>query len=279
MVAAHMDEVGVIVTGYDGVYLKLAAAGGVERSVVYGRALRFSGNVTGLVTAAPTHLARGEKTPEITEMYVDIGAVTQEDAQERVPLGTTGVFAQAPLHFGDGFYCSKAIDDRFGCACIAGLFGEDFAEDLYFVFTTQEEVGTRGARVAANVLQPDIALVLESTTAVDYAGVTDADIVCRAGAGPVVPFMDGASVPDKALRKKVYEIAARLGIAVQTKQKISGGTDAGAIQRGGAGARVVGISLPTRNLHSGACAAKISDMEDCFRLAEQFLHEAGEGLR
>ncbi|MDR1821878.1 MAG: M20/M25/M40 family metallo-hydrolase [Oscillospiraceae bacterium] len=270
MVCAHMDEVGVIVTGYERGYLKIAPCGGVDPAAVYGRALRFEGNVTGLVTAPPPHLSRGEKTPEITAMYVDIGAEDDDIAKALVPLGAVGTFAQKGITFGNGLYCAKAIDDRFGCAQIIGMFGEEFAGDVYFVFTVQEELGTRGAQVAANVIKPDIALILETTTAVDYAGVSEADVVCRVGSGPVVPFMDGASVPDKTLRREVCRLAKELGISVQTKEKIAGGTDAGAIQRAGSGARVAVISLASRNLHSGACTASRADMEDCCRLSLAF---------
>ncbi|MDR0814023.1 MAG: M20/M25/M40 family metallo-hydrolase [Oscillospiraceae bacterium] len=277
MVCAHMDEVGVIVTGYERGYLKIAPCGGVDSAAVFGRTLRFEGGVTGLVTVPPPHLSKSDKTPEITAMYVDIGAEDEDAAKARVPLGTVGTFAQEAFSFGDGLYCAKAIDDRFGCAQIVGMFGEEFDGDIYFVFTVQEELGTRGALVAANVVKPDAALILESTTAVDYAGVTDADIVCRVGAGPVVPFMDGSVVPDKALRREIYSLAEKLGIAVQTKEKVAGGTDAGAIQRSGSGARVAVISLATRNLHSDSCVASKADMAACYRLSLEFCKSISSG--
>jgi endoglucanase len=144
------------------------------------------------------------------------------------------------------------------------------------VFTVQEEVGTRGAAAAAFAVRPDIALILEATTAADIPGVAEGKRVCSLGGGAVSPFMDGGTVYDRGLWELIKNAAASRDIPWQTKTYISGGTDAGAVQRAAGGARVAAIAAPVRNLHSPACVGKISDFEAVLALARAFLEEIAE---
>ena len=131
----------------------------------------------------------------------------------------------------------------------------------------QEEVGTRGAQLAAARVQPDVAIILDGTTAADLPGVDGGKRICRLGGGLVLPFMDKGTLYTPRLWKLATEIADQNNIQWQTKTRIAGGTDARVIQRGGAGCEVVAISAPIRNIHSPASVAKVSDFADMPKLA------------
>ena len=140
----------------------------------------------------------------------------------------------------------------------------------------QEEVGTRGAKVAANTVRPECALVLEGTTAADLPEVPEGKRICRLGGGPVIPFMDKGTIYSRSLYKTVTELADKNGIKWQTKTMIAGGTDASAVQRSGIGVDTIAISAPLRNIHSPSSIAKISDFEDMPRLARLLLEALSE---
>ena len=278
MLAAHMDEVGVIITGIDeDGYLRFDFLGGVDRRVIIGKRV-FIGrdSVPGVIGIKAYHLVdkEEEKTvPKREEMYIDIGAKSRDEANELVNLGDPGVFDDVIVEFGDGFLKAKAIDDRVGCAAMIKLLEGPLPCDCTFVFTVQEEIGTRGAKVAAAAVQPNVSIVLEGTTAADLPGVPEGKRICRLGEGIVIPFMDRGTVYSPALYKTVTELADKNGIRWQTKTMIAGGTDASVIQRSGSGVDTIAISAPIRNIHSPASIAKITDFQVMPRLALLLLEE------
>lgn len=264
MLAAHMDEVGIIITQIsDDGFLRFDFIGGVDRRVVIGKRVFIGrGRVPGVIGIKPIHLLeKGEEktVPKLDELYIDIGAATREQAESLVSLGDEGVFEDSVLEFGDGFLKAKAIDDRVGCAAMIKLLEQELPCDCTFAFTVQEEAGTRGAQIAANRVKPDVAIILEGTTAADLPGVEEGKRVCRLGGGLVLPFMDKGTLYTPALWKRATGIADKNDIPWQTKTRIAGGTDARVIQRSGAGCEVVAISAPIRNIHSPAGVAKFSD--------------------
>lgn len=271
MLAAHMDEVGIIITqiGENG-FLHFDFIGGVDRRVVIGKRVYIGrGGVRGVIGIKPIHLLEKDEeksVPKLDNMYIDIGASSKEEAEALVSLGDEGVFEDSVLEFGDGFLKAKAIDDRVGCAAMIKLIEGDLPCDCTFAFTVQEEVGTRGAQIAAARVQPDIAIILEGTTAADLPGVDGGKRICRLGGGLVLPFMDHGTLYTPKLWKLATEIADQNNIQWQTKTRIAGGTDARVIQRGGAGCEVVAISAPIRNIHSPASVAKVSDFADMPKL-------------
>lgn len=278
LLCAHMDEVGVIVTdiGDDG-YLRFDCLGGIDRRVLIGKKVYLGRDrIPGVIGLKAYHLVdRDEEksVPPLREMYIDIGCADGKAARELISLGDYGVFDDSVVEFGQGFLKAKAIDDRVGCAALIKLLEGELPCDCAFAFTVQEEVGTRGAKIAANRLAPDYAIILEGTTAADLPEVPDGKRICRLGGGLVIPFMDRGTLYTPALYKTLTELADKNGIKWQTKTMIAGGTDASAIQRSGAGTAVVGIAAPIRNIHSPASMAKISDFEDMPRLALLLLEE------
>ena len=211
--------------------------------------------------------------PKTESLRVDIGAENAEAAKKKVRPGDRGVFDNTVYEFGDGFLKAKALDDRIGCAAMLKLLERDLPADTWFVFTVQEEVGCRGAAVAAERVKPGFALVLETTTAADIAGTEKGREVCFLGKGPVIPFMDKGTIYPRAVYERCTAAAERCSVPWQTKSWISGGTDASAIQRRGEGAAVLTVSVPLRSIHSPASVGCIKDIEALPVLAEKILEE------
>lgn len=276
MLCAHMDEVGIIITNIDDDgYLRFDFLGGVDRRVVIGKRVYIGKDrIPGVIGIKAYHLVDKEEeksVPKREELYVDIGASSGDNAAGLITLGDYGVFDDDIYEFGDGFLKAKAIDDRVGCAAMIKLIESELPCDCCFAFTVQEEIGTRGAKIASNRILPEVAVVLEGTTAADLPEVSEGKTICRLGNGLVIPFMDRGTLYSRSLYKTVTGLADKNGIAWQTKHMIAGGTDASAFQRSGLGADTIAISAPIRNIHSPASIAKISDFEDMPRLAALLL--------
>lgn len=281
MVAAHMDEVGFIVTSVrsDGT-LTFGTVGGVDASVVIGRQVKVGKNgLSGVIGSTAVHnlsKEQREKAPLISSLYIDIGAADKEEAEKHVRLGDCVYFDSEFIEFGENRIKSKAIDDRAGCAMMIKLMQEEPEYDTWFVFNVQEEIGLRGAAVSAFSVQPDIAFVLEATTAADIDGVGGAKKVCSLGDGPVVSFMDRSTVYDKQLYNLAFETADELGIKCQTKTMIAGGNDSGAIHISGKGVRTLAVSVPCRYLHSPSCVIDYSDLEASYKLVKSLIEKAAD---
>ncbi|MBR6761141.1 MAG: M42 family peptidase [Oscillospiraceae bacterium] len=272
MLCAHMDEVALMVTEIcaDG-SLRFGAVGGVDAAAVIGRqVLVGKQGIPGVIGSCPVHRLSPDarKQPaQMSALYVDIGAKDREDALALTAPGDVISFAPVYQEFGNGKIAAKALDDRFGCALLLSLLRKELPCDVTVVFSVQEEVGLRGAAVAANAIQPAIGLILETTTAADLPGSENP--VCRLGGGAVISFMDGRTVYDADLYQMAAAICDREQIPWQTKTKIAGGNDAGAIQN--SGARVLAVSIPCRYLHSPLCVMQHSDGVACEQLIDHLL--------
>ena len=276
LLAAHMDEVGIIVTGItEEGCLAFDFVGGVDRRVLIGKRVSIGEKaVPGVIALKAVHLledGEGKKVPPTKSLFVDIGCRSREEAAKLVSLGDTGTFDERIEEFGSGFLRAKAIDDRIGCAVMLSLLEEGLPADAWLAFTVQEEVGCRGAAAAAFRIQPDIALVLEGTTAADLPSQKGSEKVCAPGKGPVIPFMDGGSIYDRGLYRRLTGLAEEKGIPWQTKTWISGGTDASALQKTAAGTRVAAVSAAVRYIHSPSCVGNLKDFENISRLVRAFL--------
>ena len=281
MLCAHMDEVGVIVTKItDEGFLKFDFVGGVDRRVALGKPVVLGqAQVPGVIGMKAIHLVSREeekKAPKTDALYLDIGARDRDSALELVQPGTYGAFVCQPEELGRGCLKAKAIDDRVGCAVMLELLKQPLPLDVTFVFTAQEEVGTRGAFGAAFSVTPEIALVLETTTAADLPGVEGHRKVCAPGNGPVISYMDGSAIYDRPLFERLRRLAQDHSIPWQTKEYIAGGNDARTIQRTKSGVRVAALSAAVRYLHAPASVGSIRDFEDMLRLTGLFLSDVAE---
>jgi len=266
MGCAHMDEVGLIITGIeDDGLLKFEPVGGMDARILLSkRVLVGSKRLPGVIGSVAIHFLdeKDLETPEdIEDMAIDIGANNKKAAEEHVEIGDTVIFDGEITEFGDGMLKSRALDDRVGCAILLEALKRDYPAGFAAVFSVQEEVGTHGARTASYALRPDAAIVLEGTTCADMHGVADHMRVTRVGKGAAVTVMDNATVPNTRLRDFITSVADSNSIAWQYREGAFGGTDAGAIQRAAGGAAVAHISTPCRYIHSPVSAMKKSDFE------------------
>lgn len=276
MVSAHMDEVGFIATYItDGGLIKFDTVGGILPAVMSGRRVVFESGAVGVIGVRPVHLmSEDEKKKLLTEdkLYIDIGASSREEATEYVLPGDTAVFLGEWCDTGDKII-SKALDDRFGCTLMLKMIEEIPEYDMTFVFSVQEEVGLRGAGVAANRVRPDFSVVLEATTAADISGVSPENFVCVQGKGAVISFMDNSTIYDRETFRRALEIGHKEGIAVQVKSAVAGGNDSGAIHKSGVGVKAAAISAPCRYIHSASCVLSKSDILSCYFLARALTKE------
>lgn len=278
MLCAHMDEVGFIVRSItDEGYLKFSCVGAIGRRVLVGKkVLVGTRRIPGVIGIKAYHLVSEEEEkvpPKLDSMYIDIGVRDKAAAQALVELGEPCVFDSDCVEFGDGMLKAKAIDDRLNCAVFLKLMEEPLPMDVTFVFSVQEEVGMRGAFGAGFALKPEIALVADCTTACDLPDVKEKNQVCAIGKGPVIPFMDNGAVYDRALFEKMRSVAQKHRIPWQTKQYVSGATDAKAIQTSKDGVRVVAVSAPIRYLHAPSGVGCIRDFENMMKLFRCFIEE------
>ncbi len=278
MLDAHMDEVGLIITAInsDG-YLRFAKVGGIDTRVMIGRKVTVGDKkIKGVIGIKPVHLVeKGEEAniPKADDLYIDIGAENREEAEKYVTLGEYACFESDFVEFGDGFVKAKALDDRVGCAILIEMIKSDLEYDAWFSFSTQEEIGTRGAQTAAFTIAPDYAIVVETTTAADISDVKDEKKVCICGKGGAVSFMDRSTVYNMDLFNKAFEIAKEKGIRCQPKTLVAGGNDAGAIHKSRGGVKVLTVSVPCRYLHSPSCVIKYEDAKESLRLIKALAEE------
>lgn len=271
MLSAHMDEVGLVVTDItsDG-YLKFDEVGGIDRRVIIGKNVVVNHRVNGVVGLKPVHLTKGDESsaiPDISDLYIDIGAGSAEEAAKVVSVGDSVNFDAEFTQTASMIQC-KAIDDRFGCLALIEMLKTDLEYDMDFAFVVQEEVGLRGSTTAAYTLAPDYALVLETTTAADIPEIDAQKQVCRLGQGAVISVMDRRTIYDKEMVALALDTAEKLGVPAQLKRAVAGGNDAGAIHQSRGGVRTLAVSLACRYLHAPNCVASKSDCESVIKLVQ-----------
>jgi len=289
LAAAHMDEVGLMVTLVeDSGLLRFAKVGGIDDRVLPARAVLVGAKkVPGVIGIKPVHLtdkAERDKVIEWKQLTIDIGASSRAEAERLVQRGDCAVFATDFRELaGTGSAWKtvqgKAFDDRAGCAILAELLKERFPFDLVAAFTVQEEVGLRGARVAAYAENPDAAVVLECTGANEVPSKLDISPSTRLGGGPAITIRDNNFIADPRLVELFGAAARELGMAHQFKQPNIGGTDAAAIQRVRAGVAAITLAVPARYIHSPAAIMDMNDFANTLTLAREALLRLPEALR
>jgi len=278
MVCAHMDEVGFIISRItsDG-FLKFKSVGGIDPRVLVSKKVKVGEmGLSGVIGAKAIHLQKREERNKVikeTDLYIDVGAKDKEEAEKYVSVGDYVVFDSDYIEFGDGLIKAKALDDRVGCDILITLAKEKFDFDLYLVFTVQEEVGLRGARVSAERIKPDYAIVLEGTTCSDVYDTEEKDYSTILGKGAALSIIDRSTYYNKELTNAIFETAKKNMIPVQFKKTATGGNDAGAIHLSGTGVKTAAISVPARYIHSPSSVIDKSDYEAVKTLIHTFLRE------
>ena len=272
MIAAHMDEVGMMVMGADSDgMLRFSAVGGLDARVLPGaRVLVGADKLPGVVAWAPIHLNKSDDTQAIDRLRIDTGATSRESAMSGIERGDRIAFDSPFVTLGPTVR-GKAFDDRAGCASLIKLLeGDPYPFDLFAAFTVQEEVGLRGAQVAAQRIAPDLAFVLETTACHDLPqnpDEPDQTTITRMGSGPAITVVDRSMISDPRLVRHLVHTAERHGIPHQFRSpQHAGGTDAGAIHKTGIGVPSVVIATPCRYLHSPYLIMSLADWENQERL-------------
>ena len=222
----------------------------------------------------PIHLQDAEERKNVTkarDMYIDIGCDTKDEAESLVQLGDLFTFISDFKEFGDGFIKFKALDDRLGCAImcqvIKDICSNDYSlnYDLYFAFTTREEVGYSGAFLSTEQIKPDYAFIIESTAVGDIHGAPDEKLVSKLGEGGAISFADRSTIYDRELINQIMDMCKEKSIKYQIKQYVSGGNDAGNIQRSAYGVKVAVMSAPSRYIHSASNVIHKNDFESIYQ--------------
>lgn len=281
LVAAHMDEVGVMVTGYtkDG-FLRFDAVGELDRRTLIGKRVYLGENrIPGVFGMKPIHLTSKEErkaVPPIGKLYLDIGAESKRQAERLSPLGTVGCFSGAIGTFGAYQVKGSALSGRVGCAVALELLKTPCRTDTCFAFTVMEEVGNRGAFGAGFRVAPEVALVLDAAAANDLPGVEEAQRGCALGKGVVLHRMDRGTVYAPALFALLRETAKAQEIPWQILVSGETDTEAAPLQRSRAGVRAAALSLPVRYAKAPTEVADLRDIDSMARLAEAFLRAVEE---
>lgn len=278
MLSAHMDEVGFIVSGHtDKGFIKFKAVGGIDDRILPGKKVVIGKKkLSGVIGIKPIHQQEREerdKISKIKQLYIDIGADSKEEAEKLAPLGEFIAFDSDFVNLGYDCIKAKALDDRVGCAVLIEALKHSYDFDIYACFTVQEEVGLRGAQVAAYGVMPDMALIIEGTTCADVPDVEKHEYSTILGNGAALTIMDRTCYCDRELVQYLYDVAVQNNIKVQYKQTTTGGNDAGQIQRTGTGVKTASISVPCRYIHSPVSVMSRSDYEAVERLTITALHQ------
>ncbi|NLC67689.1 MAG: M42 family metallopeptidase [Clostridiaceae bacterium] len=264
MVAAHMDEIGIMVIHIDEKgFIRFTNIGGVSSFTSIGQRVRFKNGVIGVVSYEEK--LDDIKKLDLSKMYIDIGAKNREETGKLVKIGDTACFCGDAVRQGD-FAISKAMDDRCGCAVAIGAIKNLSQTDneIYFVFTVQEELGLRGATTAAYQIMPDFAIALDVTGTGDKPESRLMEV--KLGAGPAIKIRDRSLICHPEVRKLLEDAAKRNNIPYQYEILEWGGTDAGAIQLTGGGIPSGVISVPCRYIHTPSEMICMSDYENAVKL-------------
>ncbi len=282
MVAAHMDEIGFIVSYIekDTGFLRIHPLGGFDvKTLIAQRVIVHTeaGDLVGCIGSKPIHIMTDEerkKLPEMKDIFVDLG-LGEKRVRELVSIGDMVTLRQDFL-VGEETVSGKALDDRASLyiAIEAIKRVNKLACDLYLVGTTQEEVGLRGAQVAGFTVNPDIAIALDTTLAVDMPGVPGSQHITKLGKGVAIKLADSSSISHAGLVRAMKDLATKRKIPYQMEILPRGGTDAGAMQRAGSGSAAITLSLPSRYVHSVVEMAHQDDLEAAISLLAAFLETA-----
>ncbi|MBI5837457.1 MAG: M42 family peptidase [Candidatus Eisenbacteria bacterium] len=278
LLGAHMDEVGFMVVRIEkSGMLRLQKVGGLDDRLLSGKRVRVGEKaIQGVLGAKPPHLAKGEeasRTVMLDDMVADIGAADDKEAKKHVKVGDTVTFDATFESWAGGLVRGKAFDDRAGCALLAALVASASPVSFVAAFTTQEEIGMRGGRVAAQRFQPAVAVALEGTAAADTPSKRGEALGAYPllGGGPVLTRRDGATISDRTVFGVFERAAVAAGVKWQEKRPGIGGTDAGEYHRAGGGARSISVSVPCRYIHAPSALAARADIEATLELVRAAL--------
>jgi endoglucanase len=275
LVAAHMDEVGLMITGIEkSGLLKFHAIGMMPGVLMAKRVLIGKENVPGVIGHKPIHLTKKEemeKMPDVKDLFIDIGVSSKDAASNLVGVGDYASFDTQFSENGD-IIAGKAFDDRIGCFILLQLIKKSDLP-LYYAFTVQEEVGLRGARIAAYRVNPDVALAVDTTASGEWPTEKDVAQYPVIGKGPIITIADRSAICDEKVVGLIRSTADEMGIPYQMKKPMIGGTDAGAMHLIRTGVRAAVVSIAARYIHSPLAVASKKDIRSAIKLIDHSIQK------
>jgi endoglucanase len=257
-----MDEIGVIVSYVDDKgYLRAQPIGGLDLTTMAGGRVQFADGAIGVI--APEKRQEFAKEPEISKLFIDVGATDVQEAKKR--LGQAAAFVRPFVDLGQRIV-AKAFDDRIGCAVLIEVLRglDETPHEVYFVFSVQEEVGLRGARTGAYGLEPEVGIAVDITASADTPEAPK--MAMKLGAGPCIKVMDSGMIAHPGVKNLLIETAEANDIPYQLEVLAHGSTDAAAIQLARGGVAAGCVSLACRYYHTPSEMLDVSDVENTVAL-------------
>ena len=271
MLCAHMDEIGFLVTYIeDNGFIRVAPIGGIDYVAAAYSKVTFGNGMKGILVPEAGTAPADIKADKV---YIDIGAKDRREAERKIAIGEFCALEGSITRLCGRRIAGRPLDDRIGCAILVkiaeALKEIPVRDDVYFVFSVQEEVGLRGARTAAFGITPDLGLAFDVTLTGDCIG--SKPMACSVGNGAAIKLKDNSLICDRELTEELAAVAKANDIRHQFEILVAGGTDTAAIQMSGAGVRAAALSVPTRYVHSGVEMLDLADADACVALTVAWL--------
>jgi putative aminopeptidase FrvX len=284
MLAAHMDEIGLIIKNItkDG-FLQFSKLGGIDDRILIAQRVTVhteKGKRPGIIGSRPPHIMKEEERKKIVEvdnLFIDVGASSKEDAYKMgLKIGDVISFDTRFARITNDLVAGKAFDDRVGCCLLVEVMKalEKTECTVYGVGTVQEEVGLRGATVSAFHICPDVALAFDVTVAGDIPGVKEIEAPTKIKKGPVIGVMDAGLITHPKVLKLLMNAAKKAKVDYQLETGLAGSTDAARIALTREGVPCGVLSIPTRYIHSPSSILSLSDVQKAAKLAVAAIKEA-----
>jgi endoglucanase len=294
MIAAHMDEIGLMISYIDEKgFLKFAPVGGITERTLLGQRVKVATKdnkiIKGVIGLKPPHIMRPEEAkqvPDFSELYIDAGFFSKDEVLKNgIGIGSIVTFDRELERIGNGdIVTGKSLDDRAGLAAMIQAFKKIDKNEvsIYAVATVQEEVGLKGAKVSAFKNEPDIAIALDVTIASDVPSIPEGSWICKLNQGPAIKLIDGQKgtglITNKKLLEFVENVANKYNIPYQLEVLTGGTTDASAINLNREGVPSIAISIPARYIHSPVEVISLNDLEKTSDLAAKVASEINEKI-
>ncbi|OYT42961.1 MAG: peptidase M42 [Candidatus Aenigmarchaeota archaeon ex4484_56] len=273
---AHMDEIGFVVKRVEKGFINFTKIGGIDDRILLSQRVIIKGNkdIEGVIGCKPVHLQKDEEKKQVVksdQLYIDVA-----DEKTNIEKGMPVCFASEFKKIGKTTYTGKAMDNRLGVFCLIELIKKikKPKNDLYFIFSTQEEVGLKGARTAVFSIEPDLAIIIDTTYAGDVPVVSEKECDTKLGKGVVINLIEscgaGAIIPEK-IKELVINTAKKKKIKYQIEIGEGGMTDAAIVQITKKGILSCSLSIPVRNLHTPCEIFDIRDVKETVKLVENLI--------
>lgn len=277
MLAAHMDEIGLMISYIDDKgYLKFTTIGGINDQMLMNQTVVVhgsKGDVVGVIGSKPPHVTKPEERNKVikaSDMFIDIGACSKEDAEEMVSVGDVITFKSWFEEFPNDLIMGKALDNRVGCYVMMEVLKRvDTRATVYGVGTVQEEVGLKGAKTSAFKLDPDMAIALDVTLSGDHPGIKPEEAPVVMGKGPALVLADASGrgiLTAKSIKEMLMKAGDENDIDYQLEVSDGGTTDGTAIHLTKEGIATGVLSVPTRYIHTTVSVCSMKDIESTIQL-------------